>query len=365
MENIVKKGVVSCAIAALVLLAAACGQLKEEKDKTVARENNSESDDLAVVVDTLYLGLSPFKCDVVSNGKIRAAESADLYFRSAELIAEVNVRNGQRVTSGQVIARLDPFKLNDQRTEREAALAQARLELKDVLIGQGYNPDDIESVPADVVQLAKTRSGLVQAEAAYSSTMKDLENITLRAPFAGLVANLKGSRHSMASTSEAFCRIIDDSKMCVDFQVLESELPLLSQGGTVEVSPYSSSAAYIGTITEINPLVDERGHIGIKAVLSKAAGLVDGMNVRIRSSRNLGNRLVVPKTSVVLRSGRQVVFTYKDGKAVWNYVTTGLENLDSYEITEGLKKGDSVIIRGNENLAHGSPVKIIPQGSAK
>lgn len=153
--------------------------------------------------------------------------------------------------------------------------------------------------------------------------------------------------------------------MCVDFQVLESDLPLLSQGGVVEVIPYSSGAAYIGKITEINPLVDERGHIGIKAVLYKAAGLIDGMNVRIRSSRSIGNRLVVPKTSVVLRSGRQVVFTYRDGKAVWNYVTTGLENLDSYEITEGLKEGDVVIIRGNENLAHGSPVKINPQGSAK
>ncbi len=80
--------------------------------------------------------------------------------------------------------------------------------------------------------------------------------------------------------------------------------------------------------------------------------------MRIRISHDLGRRLVVPKSAVVLRTGRQVVFTYEDGKAMWNYVTTGLENLDSYEIVEGLKDGNIVIYNGNENLAHETPVVI-------
>ena len=43
--------------------------------------------------------------------------------------------------------------------------------------------------------------------------------------------------------------------------------------------------------------------------------------------RSVGEQLVIPKTAVVLRSGKQVVFTLKDGKAMWNYVHTGLENI--------------------------------------
>jgi len=63
---------------------------------------------------------------------------------------------------------------------------------------------------------------------------------------------------------------------------------------------------------------------------------------------------------VVLRTGKQVVFTVKDGKAIWNYVQTGLENATEYTITsETLKEGDQVIISGNVNLAHESPVIVI------
>ncbi len=44
---------------------------------------------------------------------------------------------------------------------------------------------------------------------------------------------------------------------------------------------------------------------------------------------------------------------------MWNYVTTGLENMNEYVITEGLKEGQEVIVSGNLNLAHESPVKVI------
>ncbi|MDD4032931.1 MAG: hypothetical protein PHS48_06780 [Bacteroidales bacterium] len=50
------------------------------------------------------------------------------------------------------------------------------------------------------------------------------------------------------------------------------------------------------------------------------------------------------------------MFTLVDGKAFWNYVTTGLENATEYTIEEGLKPGDQVIVSGNINLAHESPV---------
>lgn len=68
---------------------------------------------------------------------------------------------------------------------------------------------------------------------------------------------------------------------------------------------------------------------------------------------------MVPKKAVVLRSGRQVVFTWEDGKALWNYVTTGAENFDSYVIEEGLRPGQIIIVDGNEDLAHESPVVVV------
>ena len=84
------------------------------------------------------------------------------------------------------------------------------------------------------------------------------------------------------------------------------------------------------------------------------------MNVRVIVKRQIEETLVIPKSAVVLRSGgRKVVFTHENGHAVWNYVTTSLENMDEYIITEGLKPGQEVIITGNINLAHESPVQVI------
>lgn len=83
------------------------------------------------------------------------------------------------------------------------------------------------------------------------------------------------------------------------------------------------------------------------------------MNVRVSVKRSVGEQLVIPKTAVVLRSGKQVVFTLKEGKAMWNYVHTGLENMEEYTVTDGLEEGMEVITTGNVNLAHEAPVRVI------
>ena len=131
-------------------------------------------------------------------------------------------------------------------------------------------------------------------------------------------------------------------------------------GDKVEITPYASAAGVRqGSISEINPLVDENGMVRIKARVNGSNKLFDGMNVRVSVKRSVGEQLVIPKTAVVLRSGKQVVFTLKEGKAMWNYVHTGLENMEEYTVTDGLEEGMEVITTGNVNLAHEAPVKVI------
>jgi RND family efflux transporter MFP subunit len=345
------------AVALLTISLTACSKQQNDENKATANATESKSVSIPVVITTI-LTVSEFDHNIVSNGHIKAHSVADLYFRSSEVVSEVYVHNGQRVGKGQAIARLDLFKLNNERAKQKTALEQAKLELKDVLIGQGYDPENMSAIPADVVQLARVRSGLEQAEANYNATVRDIEEATLRAPYAGVVANLKAKAHTLASQSEAACSIINDAVMDIEFPVLESELSLVAVGNTVNVTPYNDSETVTGRVIEINPTIDDTGHVTVKAQINKSRGLVDGMNARVSVNRSLGNKLVVPKTAVVLRSGRQVVFTYENGKAIWNYVHTGLENMDSYVIEDGLTEGQVVITSGNENLAHESPVTI-------
>ena len=181
---------------------------------------------------------------------------------------------------------------------------------------------------------------------------------TLTAPIGGVIANLK-AQVGGATGSDPVCTVINDGSLLAEFTVLEGELPLIGVGDEVEVTPFAGGSPTKGRVSEINPMVDENGMVKVWATINGGRGLIDGMNVRVSVRRALEEALVVPKTAVVLRSGRQVAFTLSGGKAMWCYVTTGLENLDSYTITDGLAPGDTVIVTGNVNLAHEAPVKVI------
>ena len=204
------------------------------------------------------------------------------------------------------------------------------------------------------MKLARVKSGYDQSLSQYELAAYEEEHATLVAPFDGVVANLFSKPFNEAS-------IIGTQSMEVDFTVLESELPLIKSGDKVIVTPYSDAASkQEGRITQINPLVDDKGMVKVKASVNGRGRLFSGMNVRVNVHRSLDSQLVIPKSAVVLRSGKQVVFTLKDGKAQWNYVQTGLENAESYSMADdALKEGDTVIVTGNVNLAHEAPVKVV------
>lgn len=340
-----------------MLLLSACGNAKETEEEkgveTVLPETQAE-------VTAVRLEERIFTHELVSNGKVAATESADLSFQSAQTIAHIYVKNGDRVRKGQKLAELDRFKLHNATLQAKESLEQSRLELQDVLIGQGYTLKDSARIPAETMRLAKLRSGYEQRDSQYELARYEESQAVLTAPFDGIVANLFQKTNNTANTSTPFCRIIHTQKMETTFTVLESELPLINVGDRVSVTPYADrQTSHEGRISQINPLVDDKGMVTVKASVNGNTRLFEGMNVRVYVQRSMDRSLVVPKTAVVLRSGKQVVFTLKDGKAQWNYVQTGLENSGSYTILEGLQAGDSVITTGNINLAHETKVVLI------
>ena len=217
------------------------------------------------------------------SGKVKAANYTDLYFRLQEQIAHVYVKNGVRVSKGQKLADLDTYALQSNLRQAEIGSEQAYLELQDILIGQGYDPDKLDAVPADVMKLARVKSGYEQAELQKEKALREIENATLVAPFDGVVANLTAQPHHLAGGSEPFCRIIQTNNMEVEFQVLENELHLVKMGQKVEIVPHASTVGVqLGEICNINPLVDEKGLIQVRARVKGNAGLMEGMNVSVQ-----------------------------------------------------------------------------------
>ena len=306
------------------------------------------------------------KCDVfdkelLSNGILRAREKAELKFTSQEIINNINFRNGDRVNRGDAIASLETVKMEDKVRQSRNALLQARLNLQDVLIGQGYTLADSLSVPAETMNIARVKSGFEQAVADLIMAEYDLEKATIKAPFNGIIANLSDKQYNYPS-STSFCTLINDTYFEAEFKVLESEIGSVKRNDKVDVMPVSGSEAFTGRVTAVNPQVNEKGLVVISALVENRKGLLfDGMNVNIKVKQEIGNCMVVPKSAVVIRSGKPVVFIHQGGKAIWKYVTLGHENSTCYTLLpmdDTVSEGDEVIYEGVVNLAHESPVTI-------
>jgi hypothetical protein len=149
--------------------------------------------------------------------------------------------------------------------------------------------------------------------------------------------------------------------MEVEFTVIESEFGFINKGMPVGVIPFISDSTLIkGTITQINPQVDENGMIKVLAEFSNKSRLIDGMNVKVLIRKPVPARLVVPKEALVIRQGKDVIFIRQDSLAIWRYVTVEFENSTSVSVKDtpdGIHTGDLVIISGNINLAHETVVK--------
>lgn len=315
-------------------------------------------------VRTETLRTVDFEHELVSNGRISAQQMAELRFGSSaagNVPVRIFVKNGDRVAAGEAIAMLDTFQLSNSYSQAEDNLQKAYLELQDVLIGQGYSLSDLSTVPADQLRLAHIRSGYNNARIQYDLAKYNLDHATLKSPIAGTVVNLFAKPYCSIDATEPFCTVIGEGRPEVDFRILENELPLIKKGDKVRIQSYASpEIESTGSIADINPSVDKEGIVRVKAYVQPHPKLFNGMNVRISVYRSFGRQWVVRKTAVVLRTGKQVVFAYKDGKAAWNYVDTGYENATHYSITsKTLKEGDEVIVSGNEHLADGTLVKLV------
>jgi len=313
-------------------------------------------------VKVFTLAYTDFNSEITSNGAIAAVQKADLYFQTSEVIAAIYVKNGDRVVAGQPIASLDSFKLKNRLNQARDNLERTRLDLQDALIGQGFSLSDSTHIPGEVMQIARIRSNYDNAVNQYELADYEMKNATLYAPFSGMVANLFQKDYNLSAVGEPFCSILGASMMEVVFNILESELSNVSVGNRISVTPFAlSDYSGEGRITEINPTVDRNGMIRVKASVNNQGNrLYDGMNVRVKIQQVIPHQLTIPKTALVLRSNKEVVFTLKDGRAQWNYMETGLENSTEYTVIDDgrLNAGDIVIYEGNLNLAHDTPVVV-------
>jgi len=347
------KPAASILLAALLLFS--CQQGTDDREKAAKQPHLKEKNP----VDTLVLRQGTFHRELVSNGKLEALQKAALRFRVAGELQEIRVANGQFVKRGQLLARLNDFSLKNELSKARNQLKQAEINFKDILIGQGYEPEDTASMSDEFLSIALVKSGLANARTDMREAHHRLKAASLYAPFSGIVANIEKKEFDRIAASDDFCTLINNNHYHVKFSVLESELDEIALQKPIIATPLAGGE-FRGTIDQINPVVDENGLVTVHGLVENSNGkLLEGMNVKVLVRTKFQNQLIIPKSALVLRQNKEVVFTVeRDSTAIWNYVKTGQENSTSYTITEGLQPGDTLIVSGNINLAHESSVVI-------
>lgn len=335
------------------------GQASDEQ------EVSSASAEFVTEVDIMVLQPATFYHELVSNGRLYARRKSRLSFPLAEEVRELHISNGQQVQKGELLAVLCDDNLLRRLHQAELRFARASLDMEDILLGRGFSIQDSNKVSPEVWQMAGVRSGYSEALLELQNIKTDLAQTQIRAPFAGIVAGVDVQVYEIAAMGIELCTLIDNTAFMVRFPVMENELARIHTDAMVEIIPFSApEKSWQGRVQNINPQVDEHGRIEVTALVSDTHGLMEGMNVRVLMKSPVPGQLVVPRPAVLYRDNLEVLFKYTQGKAEWTYVKVLHQNSTHFSVmanpdrVASLQAGDTVIISGNANLAHGSLVTL-------
>lgn len=335
----------------LVFMGTSCNENTSAQQETDPASVRSEL--LPTEVNTVTAAVSTFEYLIHGNGKIEAAEENWLLWQSSGQLAQLLVRNGDIVKPGQLLAKLHTEQLQLAYEKALVQQKERKLEYENQLLG-------FKNASATVHENLRYSSGLAAAELSLKEAEYALRQAEIRAGMQGLISDLQMKQGALVNAGDKFCLLHNPTKLMVQMPVIESEVAALRPGLQADVSILADAAMQAkGSIAEINPRVDEKtGMINLRIMLNQTQGLMPGMNARVTLRIPYQENIIVPKEAVVLRSGRQVVFTFENNLAKWNYVQTGRDNGREVEILEGLKPGMQVITTNNLQLAHDAAVSI-------
>ncbi len=345
----------------LLLAFPSCNRVIKNKQDNLSLEQ----DHFVPKVSVMVLKKSRFSLQIFSNGILDAVMLTKLSFQTSGQLRIINYQDGDKVKKGDVIAILDQSESIINLKKAKLSFMDAENDLHSLLLGYGVRQKDTSSIDGKLLKSLKMQSGYTKALLNLQSAKLNYQHTVLKAPFTSTIADIKDRVSEWIYGFKPFCSLLKEDKFVADFSITTSELPYVSIGEPVKVFLVAYDSLFFkGHVAEINPEVNKGGLISVRAALDdyskqkNSVRLLNGMYVSVIVEKKIPNSFVIPKSALVLRGDRKVVFTYNKGKAIWNEVTIKGENSTSYRVVKGLHEGDTVIIHGAINLAHDAPVKL-------
>jgi RND family efflux transporter MFP subunit len=306
--------------------------------------------------------VGPVALHLTTTSAVEAERTAQVLSETSGVLTEVRVREGDSVTEGQVLARVDA-------RERRLALQQAELRLSraDAELSRQQRAFDQDLVSEWDYEKARFDRDLAASE--LETARLELDRTEIRAPFAGKVTEVLLVEGGRLEPAQHLLTLADFNTLVARLYVPERDVIGLTPGLPAIVRPESDAtgAGITGRIREVSPVVDRStGTVKVTVALPSPSGAVvrpgSFARVTIETGRR-ENAVLAPKRAIIQNETGSHVFVVEEGKAVRRDVTVGVE-MESpggalIELSDGLEAGTRIVVAGHGALNPGSPVEIL------
>ncbi|MBI1782209.1 MAG: efflux RND transporter periplasmic adaptor subunit [Sphingobacteriales bacterium] len=302
---------------------------------------NKPKQDPPTVVDVIIANPQPVTNIIEANGTVVADEFVQLHPEVSGRITYLQVKEGDRVQKGTVIARINSADLAAQLQKSKAQLELAKLteqRLKKLIDVGGVNQADYDAAVNNVTSL--------QSDINYTQAL--IDKTIIRAPFSGVVGLRQVSPGAFVTTADVIASIQQYDKIKIDFTLPESYADLIKKGSVVSVAlDEDTGSKKKATIIAIEPQVNQTSrNLTVRAILQDGKPN-PGAFVKVYI-QNDGQKqaILVPTNAIIPDDKNNQLVLVKGGKATFVNITTGQRFAGNAEITKGINPGDTIVVTG-------------------
>ncbi len=311
--------------------------------------------DTSALVITQALGFERTQQRVDAVGYAEAIQSVALYPAVGDLVHEVNFKPGDRVTTGQLLVRLD-----DRR--QVVALDRAKIQLADA-------ERTVKRLTASRQQGAIAQSDLDSAITArdlltvsVQEAQTNLDDRRVLAPFSGVVG-ISDVQVGDRITPQTLIATLDRrEQLYIDFDAPESAVELLQNDARLSVRPWNQqAAAYEAEILEVDSRVNATTRtIRVRASLNNQDDLFrPGMSFRVSLDIQGDSYAVVPEAALMWGAEGAFVWIAKNDKAQRVEVEIQQRLPGRVLVSGDLQLGDQLITEGVQTLRPGQSLRYV------
>ncbi|MCC7007633.1 MAG: efflux RND transporter periplasmic adaptor subunit [Acidobacteria bacterium] len=318
-------------------------------------------------------------------GNLIGETTVDVVPRVAGRLESVPVKLGDRVTKGQLIAKVEDRELREQVNQSEANIevnkATVTARENDLKVAQNVLDRAVTSYERGLV----SKQQLEDAEARYNSAASqvtvakaqlsstqarldelkiNLANTNLLSPMDGAISRRNLDPGAFAGINTVVVSLVDIGTVRLIANLVEKDFKRVLQGAqaVVEVDAFPGEQ-FTGRVSRVAPVFDPATRTATMEIEIPNPGfrLRPGMYARVRLvADHKQDALTVPRNAVVDIDGRRGVFLIGEGNvAKFQPVTSGLSDGERVEILEGLGDGTRIITAGALALRNGDRITLI------